>query len=101
MQKSIFQKLSFSGNSGTKGGGIAIIGGQVVVNLDSAYIYDNTADLGGGLYCGSNTSVFFINGFSGISSNEANGTSGANAGRGGGVFLTNACQFFMFSGTAQ
>lgn len=88
------------GNEGLLGGGLAVVGGNTDVYARNLMLLANTAtDSGGGLYCdGAEASVFidYLNpdtdGF-GIVVNVAEG------GDGGGVYLTNGCQFTSYVGT--
>ncbi len=83
-------------NTGIKGGGLYTQGsGSAFIN--DTLIILNTATNGGGVYCGGDNSLF-IYGNSGVSSNNANGTS--FDGNGGGLYLTNLCRLDFWSGTA-
>jgi hypothetical protein len=80
-----------SNNEGINGGGVYIEGSTSMITLNDSYILVNDSVKGAGLYC--DAADVFIYGDSGIVVNEA--TQG-----GGGVYLTNACQFNIFSGTS-
>ena len=84
-------------NTGTKGGGFYAEGFNSAVFIKDTLIILNTATNGGGFYC-DGLSTLFIFGNSGVSSNNANGTS--FDGNGGGLYLTNTCRMDFFSGTA-
>ena len=84
-------------NTGTKGGGIYAKGFNSSVFIKDTLIILNTATNGGGFYC-DGLSTLFIFGDSGVSSNNANGTS--FDGNGGGLYLTDSCRMDFFSGTA-
>ena len=92
-------KVSIFNNNGALGGGVAIVAGNTDFSMYDTLIYSNTATTGGGLYCGGSEATVFMDGYSGISVNTANGTS-SNTGDGGGVFLENSCTFSSYSGTA-
>ena len=84
-------------NTGTKGGGFYAEGFNSSVFIKDTLIILNSATNGGGLYC-DELSTVFIFGNSGVSSNNANGTS--FDGNGGGLYLTNNCRVDFFAGTA-
>ena len=78
-------------DSGFAGGAIFTSNSNAIFTLHDSIVNSNTAANGGGIFCsGSNTSIV-LTGNSGIRFNTANG-------KGGGVFLSNGCQFTMYSG---
>lgn len=85
-----------NGNTGVKGGGLYVEGVATDVYIKDSYLIVNDAANGGGLYC--DAADVFVYGDSGISVNNAIGTS--FDGSGGGVYLTNSCHFNLFSGTS-
>jgi len=82
-------------NEGLNGGGLHVEGDESTVFVKDTIFLLNDAINGGGLYC--DGADVFVYGDSGISANNATGTS--FNGSGGGVYLTNNCNFNLFSGT--
>jgi len=82
-------------NEGLKGGGVYAEGDATTVYLKDTILVLNNAINGGGMYC--DAAQILMYGISGISANNATGTS--FNGSGGGLYATNACEFNLFSGT--
>ncbi len=92
------ENVAFSGNTADSGGAIAVVGGDVNVQAIDLQISQNNANEGGGIYCsGFNNKLIFQdtgNPDVGIFSNSA------TKGDGGGVFLTEGCEFTSYMGSA-
>lgn len=82
-------------NDGIQGGGFYAEGGSSTIYLKDTLIVLNNGTNGGGLYCDAVQILMY--GDSGVSANNAIGT--VLNGSGGGVYLTNNCDFNLFSGT--
>ncbi len=82
-------------NVGTKGGGLFVEGSSSAVYIKDTLLLLNDANNGGGLYC--DAADVYLYGGSGISANNATGNFAE--GSGGGAYLTNGCNFNVFSGT--
>ncbi|MFK8011427.1 MAG: hypothetical protein AB8B80_05265, partial [Marinicellaceae bacterium] len=85
-------------NTGSQGGGIAIFTGTTNITAHNLMLRNNTASTGGGIFCdGSGLATILIDG----DETNNNGITGnlANNGNGGGVYLSNGCQFTSYVGT--
>ncbi|VAW19484.1 hypothetical protein MNBD_BACTEROID05-172, partial [hydrothermal vent metagenome] len=76
----------------TFGGGVNLSGGAIELILNDTLIIQNSAFNGGGIYCDGSFSKIIMTGNSGVSHNSAQGA-------GGGVYVTNGCEFTLYSGT--
>ena len=86
---------NISGNTGAAGGGLAIFEGAgfTLVNITDTLIFSNSAALGGGVLCSGTESSIRMQGASGVSLNNA------TIGQGGGLYMTEGCDFTSYSGT--
>ncbi len=73
------------------GGAINLTDGAINLTLIDTLVMQNSAHRGGGIYCEGASSKIVVQGESGISHNTAQG-------QGGGVYLTNGCDFTIYSG---
>ncbi len=91
----IITNSNISGNTGTAGGGLAVIEGSgfTRVKIVDTLIFSNSAFLGGGILCSGTESGIVMRGASGVSLNNA------TVGQGGGLYMTEGCDLNSYSGT--
>ena len=103
----MLKNIDIHDNHSDTGGGIAIQGTE---NTDTDFmlidtlVYNNTTSKlgGGGLYCSGANSSVVVTGQSGFSFNTANKDPNVFlTGAGGGIYIDDACQFSMYSGSSQ
>ncbi|VAW35074.1 hypothetical protein MNBD_GAMMA01-1856, partial [hydrothermal vent metagenome] len=75
------------------GGGINITGGAINLALNDTLVWNSSADKGGGIYCSGEESTVIIKGDSGVARNTS-------LAEGGGVYVTNGCDFSIYSGSS-
>lgn len=92
------ENLSFFDNNGISGGAIAIMDGDTDVQAIDLQITNNNAAQGGGIYCTGQNNSFILS----DSGNSDMGifTNNATDGDGGGVLLTQGCEFTSYMGSA-
>jgi len=91
--------IALTYNNGLRGGAIAVAGdsGNTTVYLNGVSINNNSALEGGGLFCNNPTAKITINSSTGLTHGIY--SNNATDGDGGGVLVTNGCEFISYQGT--
>ena len=78
--------------SGVFGGGVFIANSNVKFDMVDTLIMQNSAPKGGGIYCRGSAAEITMTGISGLAQNTSTG-------QGGGAYITEGCQFTIYSGS--